>query len=120
MGAWDVEPWDNDTAADWFGDFFDDLKIEKLQEAFKHYDDYDTIRAACYVLQSLGRIYVWPGERLDDLKPLLEKGIEHLTNMIEPPNDDWDFLELWDDNPEVVESVRQQIAELKARRTGIA
>ncbi len=120
MGAWDVEPWDTDEAADWFGDFFRDLKVDEIHSAFQHYDDYDKIRAACYVLQTLGRVYVWPASRLDDLKPLLEKGIELLSNMIHPPDDDWDFLEEWDDNPDVIKSVERQIEELKARRAGIA
>ena len=55
MGAWDVEPWDNDGAADWFADFFADLKVDDLFLALDDHDDCDAIRAACYVLQALGR-----------------------------------------------------------------
>lgn len=119
MGAWDVEPWDNDRAADWYAEFFSDLKVDEIHKAFQHYDDYELIRAACYVLQTLGRVYVWPANKHDDLDTLLEKGIELLTNMIHPPNEDWDFLELWDENPDVIQSVERQIDELKARQAKI-
>ena len=27
MGTWDDKPWGNDTAADWFGDLFDETKL---------------------------------------------------------------------------------------------
>jgi hypothetical protein len=119
MGAWGVQPWDNDKAADWFADFFGDLDIGALRAAFKYYDDWEKIRAACYVLQALGRVYVWPAEHHDDLKELLEKGIDHLDKMLHPPDKDWDFLELWGNNPEVIASVQQQLDELRARRAGI-
>lgn len=119
MGAWGVQPWDNDGAADWFVDFFGDLDIEALRAAFKHYDAWDEIRAACYVLQTLGRVYVWPPRHHDALKELLEMGINHLDTMLHPPSKGWDFLELWGSDPEVIASVQQQLDELRARRAGI-
>ena len=33
MGAWGKLPWDNDGAADWFGDLFDKTKLAKEVEA---------------------------------------------------------------------------------------
>jgi len=119
IGAWGVEPWESDGAADWFADMFGDLKIEMMREALKYYDAYDEIRAACYVLQTLGRVYVWPAARHDDLKELLDKGIKLLTNMLNPPSADWDFLELWGRDPKVIASVQKQLDELKARRSKI-
>ena len=119
MGAWGVEPWDNDTAADWFGELFESLDVDKIQRAIEDEEDYDTIRAACFVLATLGRVYVWPADRLDELKTLLDTGIEHLTSMVEPSQKNLDFLEQWENNPEVVESINRQIEELKARRAGI-
>src|SRR5262249_17271391 len=44
MGAWGVQPWDNDGAADWFAKFFADLDIKALRAAFKYYDAWDEIR----------------------------------------------------------------------------
>ncbi len=119
MGAWGVQPWENDHAADWNAGFFADLDIGALWAAFKNYDAWDEIRAACYVLQTLGRVYVWPAEHLDALKALLEKGIEHLDKMLHPPDTSWDYLEMWGNSPEVVASVQQQLDELRARRASI-
>ncbi len=79
MGAWKSEPWDSDGAADWFGDFFSELKINMIHEAFDVLDNYDAARAASYILQFLGHVYVWPAEHLDDLKQLLEN-IFNATN----------------------------------------
>ena len=116
MGAWGTKPWDNDGAADWFADFFEGLKpTEKIKAAFKYDDDYDRLRAACFILGSIGRVYVWPDD-LDELKRLLEQGISLLSELIDTENDENDFLELWDSDPEVIQSVQQQIEELKARR----
>ncbi|MBL3686780.1 hypothetical protein D3248_07425 [Leucobacter zeae] len=82
-----------------------------MDEAFEYDDDYDRIRAACYLLAVLGRSTVWPGD-LERLDGHLERGIDLLTEMIEP---DSDFRDLWDDDPEVVEAVRSEIAELEDR-----
>jgi hypothetical protein len=119
MGAWGVQPWDNDGAADWFAKFFAGLDIDALRAAFKYYDAWDEVRAACYVLQTLGRVYVWPVEHHDALKELLDKGIAHLDKMLHPPDPKWDFLELWGNKAEVVASVQWQLDELRARRAGI-
>lgn len=69
MGAWGHEPWDNDEAADWFGDLFAATKLaQRVEKALKTKDVEefaDTIRAAAYVLIALGRNYIWPVEDLD-------------------------------------------------------
>ncbi|WP_416446917.1 hypothetical protein AB3K78_06360 [Leucobacter sp. HNU] len=115
MGAWGVSPWDTDGAADWFAEVFAGLDIDAhIAEAFQYDDDYDRVRAACYLLAVLGRSTVWPGD-LERLDAHLERGIELLTDMIEP---DSEFLELWEDEPEVVEAVRAEIAQLEARLDG--
>jgi hypothetical protein len=119
MGAWGTEPWDNDGAADWLGDLFGELNVPAIADALELDDDHETVRAACYVLQSLGRVYVWPAAHLKDLKPLLKKGIERLERMIDPSSTD-DFLELWDSDPDVIKSVQWQIAELRNRSEKVA
>lgn len=115
MGAWGTAVWDNDSAADWFQDFFGDLDLNaKIKKAFEMEDEHDEIRAACFILGSLGRVYVWKGD-LDELKVLLEQGIALLSKMIDAENEDNYFLESWESNPEVIASVQAQIAELHAR-----
>jgi hypothetical protein len=119
MGAWGSEIWDNDEAADWFGDFFKGIKANaRIRNAFKDRNDIPVIRAACFILGSLGHVYVWPGD-LDELKQLLEEGIELLSRIAKPTDEDLednDFLEYWDDDPKLIKSVKAQIAELRKRR----
>lgn len=112
MGAWGSNPWDSDGAADWFGEFFAGIDVDaRIDAAFEYDDDYDQIRAACYLLAVLGRGYIWPGD-LERLDGHLERGIEMLSEMVE---EDSDYRELCDDDPETIEAVRGELALLKAR-----
>ena len=36
-----------------------------------------------------------------------------LENMINPPNNDWEFLDIWDNDPEIISEVENQIIEIK-------
>ncbi len=119
MGAWGYEPWANDAAGDWFDWFFDDLDVNaRIRLVFNGNDNQDKIRAACFLLGALGRVYVWPGD-LDELKELLDEGIARLQRMIDPNGPDRYYLESWGDPDELVTSVNEQIQELSARRAGI-
>ena len=67
MGTWGWCAWDNDPAADWFGDLFHQVPLRravvaKLSEAVTE-DNAEEVPAALLVL--LGRTYVWPVEHLD-------------------------------------------------------
>lgn len=79
MGAWGTAPWDNDAAADWFGDLFAATKLAaRVEKTLKKKDIEEyagEIRAAAYVLVALGRVYVWP---VDDLDRHLRLAIEKL------------------------------------------
>lgn len=115
MGAWGSAPWDTDGAADWFAEFFEGIDADaRISEAFEADDDYDRIRAAGYLLAVLGRGYIWPGD-LERLDALLERGIELLSEMLEP---DSEFRELWEDDPEVLAAVRAELAVLEERLNG--
>lgn len=112
MGAWGASPWDSDGAADWFAEFFEGIDVDSRIEAALEYDDeYDQIRAACYMLNTIGRIYVWPGD-LEKLEEHLERGVKLLTAMLEP---DSEFRELYEEDDEVVEAVGQELEDLKGR-----
>jgi hypothetical protein len=119
MGAWDFEPWGNDLAADWFARFFKGVKANaRIRQAFRDRNDLPVIRAACFLLASLGRPYVWPGD-LQELKELLNQGIGHLSRMVRPSaedREDNDFLEYWDDDPDFLKAVRTQLRDLRQRR----
>ena len=117
MGDWSKEPWGNDEAADWFGRYWSgggiDLVINDIDNFSPKSELYDSIRAACLVLECFGSAYAWPFDRLDERKKVLGQAIDILENMIEPPNDEWGFLDMWGEDPDVVESVKKQIAKLK-------
>lgn len=75
----------------WFGEVLAGIDIDaRIGEALR-YDDYDRVRAACYLLAVLGHSTVWPGD-LERLDGHLERGVEVLTEMIEPESE---FRKLW-------------------------
>ena len=68
MGAWGAAAWDNDGAADWFGDMFDATGLAKHVEKTLNLDADDNhaeIHVTTYVLVTLGRNYIWPVDDLD-------------------------------------------------------
>lgn len=68
MGAWGSAAWENDGAADWFGDLFDSTGLARYVEQALDADpeeDHEEIRAAAYMLVVLGRVYIWPVDDLD-------------------------------------------------------
>jgi hypothetical protein len=124
LGDWSFKPWGNDDAADWFQWFWKTKNVELIVDEIEHFDPkaerYDQVRAAAYLLETLGNPYVWPAARQGALKPLLAKTIEILSRMIEPPDKDWGFLDMWGNHPGVVEAVREQIATLRTRMAELA
>ena len=68
MGAWGVEPWANDGAADWFGDTFDETGLAKKIEQTLNLDIdeyHEEIRAAAFLVRLLARTYIWPVDDID-------------------------------------------------------
>ena len=69
MGAWGVSAFDNDSAADWFGDLWDEVplptKIGEMLEIEVDEDNHEEIRAAVHVLVQLGVVYIWPVGLID-------------------------------------------------------
>lgn len=119
MGDWSSQPWGNDEAADWFHCFWTKGRVSFLIDEIKKFDEkeerYDSIRSAAYLLQTLGIAHVWPSEYMDELKPTLVCTISILENMINPPNDDWGFLDMYGNSPDIVNAVNAQISELRIR-----
>ena len=104
MGAWGEAAWDNDDAADWFGELFAATKLaQRVEKALKTKDveEYAAkIRAAAYVLVALGRVYIWPPE---DLQRHLRLAIEKLEAVARTPD--------WEGEP----AIAAEIAELRSR-----
>jgi hypothetical protein len=108
MGMWAYAPWDNDSAADWYGDLMDrtnlrDVWLEGISEDPE--ESPDVVRAAAALFLMLGRVYVWPIKAYDDD---LEKTIASLTRVAACPE--------YKESPELVEVIEQELQELKSRR----
>jgi hypothetical protein len=114
MGAWGIEAWESDGAADWFRSFFDGIDVNaRIEETFSDLDDTEQqVRAACYLLAVLGRVYVWPGD-LEQLRELLDHGVQLLNGML-----DEDYITDWegDTRQAFQASVQEQIDQLNMRR----
>ena len=109
MGAWGEAAWDNDAAADWYGDLFDRTKLAKRVEKTLKKKDVeewaDEIRAAAYLLVTLGRVYIWP---IDDLERHLAAAVAKLEKI--------QALEDYADNPLLaaeIAALRERLASLQ-------
>jgi len=109
MGTWGIEPWENDSAADWLAEMFEKTKLDDFIEktlSLDSSDYYEEIRAASMVLIELGRKGVWPFEKLDcHLELAIAKLEEILGNSSCPVNE----------SKEIVAAITKEIQCLKAR-----
>jgi len=107
MGVWGKLPWDNDAAADWFGDLFDKTRLAKeVEDTLNlHVGTYhDEIRAAASLLIFLGRVYIWP---IRDLERHLKLAADRLEEVIR--------VDIIAESPMLVEEIRSEIQELRSR-----
>jgi hypothetical protein len=106
MGAWGVEPWDNDAAADWFGDTFEKTRLAQLVEQTLQLDVddyYEEIRAAAYLVRLLGRTYIWPVDDIDRHRVLAADRLQAVLD-----------AGVFEESDEFIEAVRAEIAELRS------
>lgn len=104
---WDFKPWDNDGAADWYGDLMDNTQLRKLWLAGINEDPIDSpdvVRAAAGLFIMLGRIYIWPIDYYDND---LELSIKQLKKVSE--NEEYKEI------PELIEIIQGEIVELESR-----
>ncbi|MFZ6798440.1 DUF4259 domain-containing protein [Undibacterium sp. Di24W] len=83
MGAWGVKAWDNDGAADWFGDIFDETRLaERVEQTLMLdvEDHYEEIRAAAYLIRLLGRTYIWPVDDIDRHRALAADRLQAIVD----------------------------------------
>lgn len=117
MGAWGYKFYENDEAADWLHQFWDTKSFELLVKEVEQFDpsneNYDTIRVIAHILICFGSPYTCPEDFLDQRSIIIKRVLTILENMINPPNSDWDFLDIWDNDPEIISEVENQIIEIK-------
>jgi hypothetical protein len=107
MSAWATAAWDNDSAADWFGDMFDATGLAQYVEETLNRDTkayHDEIRAAAYLLVALGRVYIWPIHELDNHLTLAISKLEEIK-----------ALEVFQEAPDFVRAIDDEISVLKSR-----
>jgi len=107
---WDLKPWDNDGAADWYGDLMDSTQLRKAWLKGINDDPSDSpevVRAAAGLFVMLGRIYIWP---IDDYDADLDLAIRQLKKVAE--NEEYKEL------PELLEQINAEVIELQSRLKG--
>ena len=107
MGAWAMAAWDNDGAADWYGDMFDATGLAKyVEETLQRdvEDSHEEVRAAAYMLVALGRVHMWPIDDLDNHLALAISKLEEIK-----------AIEIYQEVPDFVKAMDEEIAVLKSR-----
>lgn len=113
MGAWGTDPWDNDTAADWFGDLWDAVPIVGPVHAGLTSEESDEVVAALWLTVQLCRVYVWPVARMDETLDLAIGAAAAILAGEDPDG----HLERWEDDPDVRAQIAGFHAELLSRRS---
>lgn len=111
MGVWGIEPWDNDTAADWYSSFFTGIDVEDRIIGGLEDENPDRSRAAAYLLSVLGRPYVWPGDPAR-LGQLLDRAIGRMESLAA----DTEYLAGYEDGERLLISIANLVSELQALR----
>lgn len=133
MGAWDSDPFGNDSALDWVGELeaFDDLSfieatleyvLDRGPEYIESDDAEEAIAAADTLARLKGRFYVRNAytEPLDEWvmansiippQTLVDSALRVLDRILTPPSE---LLELWEDSADF-EAWRGQLDQLKER-----
>lgn len=113
MGAWGMDPWDNDGAADFFGDLWSGTTVvDDVLAALTNDGDERTV-AALWLCSQLCRVYVWPIDRYDET---LDAGVAAANRILSGEDEDG-MIEMWDDEAFTaqIEGLRDILA---ARRAG--
>jgi hypothetical protein len=111
MGTWGARHWGNDAAADWFDEFFKKTNADRhVKQTLRldPTDDADEIRAAVFVLLSLGRVYIWP---LESLEECLQLASDRMSRILESMDHDSDLAT----TREAIMSVRDDLETIETR-----
>lgn len=105
MGAWGVKAWDNDTAADWFGDTLEPVaeEVEKLLRLPVDRSHYDKYRAAAWLLIKIGQNFVY---NID----FLEEHLSELLARLQTIRADKEWINTWRNEDNIIKEIDKQIA----------
>lgn len=106
MGCWGVKPFENDGAADWFGDLWDEFPVpRKVEETlnFEVEEYHEEIRASAHILLQLGDTYQWPVADVERHCDLAASKLEEILR-----------LGIYDD-PEFQSEIQREVEILRSR-----
>ena len=95
MSAWGTKAYENDSAADWFGDLWDEFAVPAKVEATLNLDIEDCheeIRAAAHLLVQLGDTYRCPVDHIDRHCSLAAKRLEEILSAGIFEEDETEFI----------------------------
>lgn len=107
MGAWGEGPYDNDLAADAFGDFCAETKLSDHVNEMLDHKHYEVQRAGAFLLEQLGHVYVYDICKLED-------DISYAIAKLEDILDDERWLDSWGDRTAIENQIVVQIQNLQA------
>lgn len=105
MGAWGLEAWQNDEAADWLCALVERACMsDAVEETLEMGSDapVERVRAAAWLLSRLAFDGIWP---LEDRRAQLQRALERMVEIRESSGGDQSLLDTLD----------REIAELRAR-----
>ena len=122
MGDWGFKPWENDEGASWFWRFMKSVPIDIIEQSVETFNisdemQYDDFRAVCYVIACFCKPHIWPVDRPVEPQDLMDKAINFLTEMIDTKNEKSTFLDMWADDPGIIQSVHELIDQIKDSRS---
>lgn len=108
MGAWGTRPYDNDTAADWFGKVLKPVSddIEELLNRPVDESSYDEYRAAAWLLIKIGRNYVYDVNRRD-------QHLSGLHDRLQTMRSDTGWMGTWRDQNEIKEEMDDLVQQIQ-------
>lgn len=90
MSTWGVKGYESDSAADWFGDLWDEFPVpSKVEETLKLdlENSVEEIRAAAHLLVQLGETFIWPVDSIDRHCDLAARRLEEIKALEEYSGD---------------------------------
>ena len=107
MGAWGEGPLQNDRAADWLHELLDGTGFcDRVAQGLASGDP-DQVRAAAWLVTVLGRVYVWPIDRLDADRAAARTALEALLA-------DADWLGSWTEPEKARDAIQELLDALPA------
>lgn len=108
MGSWGEKPYENDSAADWFGDVLTPVseRVQDLLDAPVDINLYSEYRAAAWMLTKIGRTFVYPSDKLDDHLSRLHDRLQTIRN-------DQAWLDCWRDQDSIKQEMDGQIRQMQ-------